>query len=177
MGLVDETDFGSRLEPRGFVRAMRSVARAGIGRRAIEELEQVDFRRGEHVAPLLDQINTALFESPLPDREWKELETRLGLDTIASLLDVSASSARRYRRGLRATPDLVADRLHFLALVVGDLVGSYNDVGLRRWFERPRRLLDGKSPARILTGPWKPGDEAAERVRLLAQSLTASPAT
>jgi hypothetical protein len=177
MGLVEETAFAKRLEPRHFVRAMQKVADAGIGQRAIGQLQQADLGRSEEVSPLLDQINAALLDSPLPAREWKELEAALGLEALATLLGISPSSARRYRRGRRDTPDLIADRLHLLALLVGDLAGAYNDIGIRRWFERPRRLLDGKSPAQILRGDWKPGDPSVERVGALAQALTTSPAT
>ena len=31
---------------------------------------------------------------------------------------------------------MIAGRLHFLATVVGDLAGAYNEIGIRRWFER-----------------------------------------
>jgi hypothetical protein len=178
MGLLSEEKISrTRLEPRSFVRAMRSVAEAGIAQSAISELERADLDRGEDISPLLDRINAALVESPLPQREWKDLEARLGLELLATLLGVSLSSARRYRRGERPTPDAIAERLHFLALLVGDLAGAYNEIGIRRWFERPRRLLDGKSPAQVLTGVWRPGTEAVERVRSVAEALTASPAT
>jgi hypothetical protein len=71
----------------------------------------------------------------------------------------------------------VAARLHFLALVVGDLAGSYNEVGIRRWFERPRSLLGGEPPAKRLEGDWDPDDEGPARVRALAAALLSSPAT
>jgi hypothetical protein len=71
----------------------------------------------------------------------------------------------------------VAARLHFLANVVGDLAGAYNEMGIRRWFERPRTLLGGRSPAQLLTDGWTPEDPRAKKVRDLARSLTGSPAT
>jgi hypothetical protein len=42
----------------------------------------------------------------------------------------------------------VAERLHWLAMVVADLAGSYNALGIRRWFERPRALLGGAARVR-----------------------------
>jgi hypothetical protein len=71
----------------------------------------------------------------------------------------------------------VAARLHFLALVVGDLAGSYNDVGIRRWFHRKRTLLDGRSPASLLKGEWDPDEEGPARVRQLARDLVSLSAT
>jgi hypothetical protein len=80
-------------------------------------------------------------------------------------------SLRRYAAKSRTIPDLVAARLHFLALVVGDLGGAYNDFGIRRWFERPRSQLDGKAPRQILRGPWTPDDAVVQTLRALAADL------
>ena len=101
----------------------------------------------------------------------------LGLELLARLLGISESSARRYLSGSRSTPDSVAARLHFLAFVVGDLGGAYNDIGVRRWFDRPRRRLDGSTPAETLGERWSPDDEDARRVRDLARALLSSPVT
>ena len=90
---------------------------------------------------------------------------------------MAASSLKRYQSEERATPDPVAARLHFLALVVGDLAGSYNDVGIRRWFHRKRTLLDGRSPAALLKGEWDPDDDGPARVRQLARDLVSLSAT
>ena len=79
--------------------------------------------------------------------------------------------------GDRATPDAVAARLHHLALVVGDLAGSYNDIGIRRWFRRKRSQLDGQPPAALLARDWDPDDEGPRRVRELARSLVDLAAT
>jgi hypothetical protein len=66
----------------------------------------------------------------------------------------------------------VAARLHWLAMVVADLAGAYNNFGIRRWFERPRSQLQGKSPRQVLGNAWSPDDEAASRVRALASVLS-----
>ncbi|HEY0152257.1 MAG TPA: hypothetical protein VGB92_09685 [Longimicrobium sp.] len=151
------------------------VARdAGIGRGLIMPGPSGDEARWEgFVRNLLD----ALEESPVPRMEWKGLERVLGADLLSELIGVSPSSLRRYVIGTRDTPDDVAARLHFLALVVGDLSGSYNDIGVRRWFERRRTQLGGKTPAELLQDGWDPQDEGPENVRKLAAALLGAPAT
>jgi hypothetical protein len=71
----------------------------------------------------------------------------------------------------------VAARLHFLARVVAELKGAYNDIGVRRWFGRKRTALRGKSPAQILNGDWIPENRNAQKVLDLARSLAFSAAT
>ena len=126
---------------------------------------------------VLERVHEALDESPTPATEWQAVTDVLGADLLAGLVGVSASSARRYQSGFRPTPDAIAVRLHFLALVVADLAGAYNDIGVRRWFERPRQRLRGNTPAQLLAGDWSPDDDEPSRVRELAASLASSPAT
>ena len=116
-------------------------------------------------------------QSPVPKQEWRALQDVLGLELLARLLGISLSSARRYISGSRSTPDGVAARRHFLAFVVGDLAGAYNDIGIRRWFDRPRERLDGSSPAQALGEGWSPIDDGPRRVRDLARALASSLAT
>lgn len=151
------------------------VARdAGIGRALTMPRNSMDEERWEgFVLDLLD----ALEESPLPRTEWVGLERVLGADMLADLVGVSPSSLRRYAAGTRDTPDDVAARLHFLALVVGDLSGSYNDFGVRRWFRRRRSQLGGQAPADLLQGAWDPQEEGPDKVRKLAAALLGAPAT
>ena len=87
------------------------------------------------------------------------------------------SSLRRYLSGARSTPDEVAARLHFLAPVTGDLAGAYNDVGIRRWFVRPRKLFGNRAPAHLPGRTWQPEDPGLRRVQDLARTLVPSPAT
>jgi hypothetical protein len=75
-------------------------------------------------------------DSPLPDQEWTALRNTLGDGLLARLCRVSEVSLRRYAARARPTPDVVAQRLHILALIVADLRGAYNDYGVRRWFQR-----------------------------------------
>lgn len=120
----------------------------------------------------LDQLTQVLEDSPNPSTEWGTMRETFGDDMLAELLDISASSLRRYAAGQRATPDTSAARLHWLAMVVSDLAGGYNALGMRRWFLRPRAQLDGRSPQATLGTGWQPDDAAAQRVRALAAHLS-----
>jgi uncharacterized protein (DUF2384 family) len=124
-------------------------------------------------------LTEALEESPAPPYEWKRLTSlfQSEQEELAEILGISLSSLRRYSSKQRETPDDVAGRLHYLALVTGDLAGAYNDLGVRNWFRRKRVLLDGKAPKDLLGDDWRPGDPGPERVRALARSLAAGPAT
>jgi hypothetical protein len=165
-----------RLDLDRLVKLLAPVRNAGIARQPIAELpgQGASPRR---LAGLLELVDEALVESPSPDKEWPRCEDVLGSQLLARLLDISESSLRRYWTSRRGTPDDVAARLHFLALVISDLAGSYNDLGVRRWFDRPRPQLDGKSPAALLRRTWSPTDPGPSSVRQLAEALTASPAT
>jgi hypothetical protein len=178
MGLVEPEP-----EPpaRGELAAIRHVAtrvgRAGIATATAAALNNVETPTSDELAALLETMIAALEASPAPKFEWAGLLRVMDPDALASLLNVSASSLKRYQSGERATPDSVAARLHYLALVVGDLAGSYNDIGIRRWFQRRRSLLDGRTPADLLNGDWDPDDAGPARVRELARDLVSLSAT
>ncbi len=120
----------------------------------------------------LDQLAQVLEESPSPSTEWPTMRDIFGDDLLASLLDISTSSLRRYTTSERVTPDSTAGRLHWLAMVVSDLAGGYNALGMRRWFERTRAQLAGLSPRAALGAGWQPDDMAAREVRALASALS-----
>ena len=119
----------------------------------------------------------ALDRSPAPIAEWPALQEVLGPQPLAGLVGVSASSAQRYASGARPTPEAIAVRLNLVALVVSDLAGAYNHIGVRRWFQRPRTRLDGNTPAQLLGADWRPDEDGPKRVRELAASLASSPAS
>ena len=123
------------------------------------------------VARLAGHMAEAVDGSPMPAVEWPALLRSLGEELVGELVGVSPTSVRRYAAGARRTPDDVADRLHTVALVVASLNGSYNDVGVRRWFHRPRTALNGKAPADILAGDWSSDDADVVSVQALADSL------
>lgn len=154
---------------------LRAIQDAGIGRGLVREVPPS--YGTDEVASLLDDLESALEASPVPEKEWPALLAVFDASQLGELLGISASSLKRYASGARGTPDDVAARLHLLALVVGDLAGSYNEIGVRRWFDRTRSQLDGKAPAAMLRGPWDPDDSGPSRVRALAAALHASPAT
>ena len=149
---------------------------AGVGRHLPDVVPQ-GRETPEAFVQQLKQLNDALEASPVPASEGPRLDKLLGRELLSRLLQVSVVSQRRYLAGERSVPDAVAARLHFLALVAGDLAGAYNDIGVRRWFDRPRTLLGGRSPAELLEPEWQPEDPGPRRVRDLARALVWSPAT
>jgi hypothetical protein len=178
MGLIETDPSGTTPLDAGAVRQLATrVRQAGIASGAAAALNNVEPPTGEELAALLRTMIAALDASPVPKFEWSGLARVLDPEQLASLLSVSLSSLNRYQSGERDTPDPIAARLHFLALVIGDLSGSYNDVGIRRWFGRKRTALGGRTPAQVLTGDWDPEDAGPERVRALARELVTMSAT
>lgn len=171
MGLLQGEPPIRRLDVDAIERVLRRVARvAGVGRGVVVNIA--------HAHPSAAELERALYRayeelehSPVPHAEWHAVVEHLGLELVTRLLGIAPASARRYAKAQRRTPDDVAERLHFLALVSADLAGSYNDFGIRRWFERPRPQLDMKSPAQLLRGEWGADSGPATQVRELARSL------
>jgi hypothetical protein len=175
MGLVPPGEMLHRPDMDSLSRVLTYVQRAGIGRGLVREAAAA--YDADRLAALLDELQEALAQSPVPDAEWPALQRVFDIQQLARLLGISVSSLRRYSSGVRRTPDDIAARLHFLALVVGDLAGSYNEVGIRRWFERKRSQLDGQAPSDLLGDAWDPDQAGPSRVRALAAALLATPAT
>jgi transcriptional regulator with XRE-family HTH domain len=162
----------------GTVRQLaKHVRQAGIASGAAAVLNNVEPPTAEELASLLRTMIAALEASPVPKFEWAGVARVLDAEQLAALLTVSLSSLSRYQSGERETPDAVAARLHFLALVVSDLAGSYNDIGIRRWFGRKRSALAGRTPTQLLSGEWDPDDAGPVRVRDLARELVTLSAT
>jgi hypothetical protein len=177
MGLIRahdaETFSGSESMQAALRKVLEAARAAGIGQALTVP---ADPRNDEEWRALAAHLFYALEESPVPMLEWTGLERVLSAALLASLVGVSASSLRRYASGARPTPDAVAVRLHALALVVGDLAGSYNALGVRRWFGRTRAQLNGQAPIALLSCSWHPQDEGPVRVRELAATLLGAPA-
>jgi len=172
VGLLSDRESVERLDMALVRRIAEEASAAGVGRSAaVGILGQPG--TDERLASLLQRLDDAMAASPLPDRELRGLADMFDLDTLGHLSGSSAVSLRRYVAGSRRVPDAVAERIHWLAIVVGDLLGAYNEVGVRRWFERARTSLDGRRPSDILHGDWHPDDPDVERVRRLAASLAA----
>ena len=177
MGLLPQQEVIEVLDRKTLNRVLHHIFRAGIARGLATDLDEPAQLDAERLEKLLDHLNEALQESPAPAHEWPHLVAILGVDQLARLLAISTSSVRRYKESARATPDDIAARLHFLALVVGDLAGAYNDIGIRRWFDRPRATLGNRTPLQLLRGEWNPSDAGPAKIRELARSLVAAPAT
>jgi hypothetical protein len=152
-------------------RLVRHLREAGIARGPALHFDTATPPTATETEALLRLVLAALEASPVPTSEWPVLSRVFDAEGLASLLGTSVSSLRRYASGERDTPDDVAARLHHLALVVGDLAGAYNDVGIRRWFHRTRSALDGRTPAALLSEAWSPEDPGPQRVRELARAL------
>lgn len=177
MGLLQGLEI-ERLDLPSFRRVVDRLAEAGIGTELSAALSVPGAEQDPgDLRDLLEALRESLEVSAVPEREWGALEELFGVDLLANLLQISPASVRRYRSSARATPDDVAARLHFLANVAGDLAGTYNEIGVRRWFQRHRTALDGKAPADLLTAGWDPDAPGPARVRQLSRSLLASPAT
>ena len=155
-------DLAELLRRRGVAsRATASLARAM--QEPLNDVELIDALRAT-----LDAVDA----SPHPEGEWAPARELLGDELLARVLRISASSLRRYAAGDRRTPDEVAWRLHLVARLLAALVGSYNDYGMRRWFERRRSALDGATPAELVERAKTEDDERLEAVLALAEQLT-----
>lgn len=145
-----------------------------VGERSTDPDELAD---DPQIVALIDRLADELEQTPNPDTEWLAVRDVLGGDLLTDLVGASNSSIRRYLSGDRPTPDGVAARLHFLAMRNADLLGAYNDWGVRRWYGRRRTALDGRRPADILTGDWDLDAHDVRAVAQLARSLVGSSAT
>ena len=161
---------GERVVNRAFLNTL-FVKLVGAGLVRDDRLRLSNANTAAEYRSLFEHVLEVIEHSPLPASEWAPLHNVLGDELLANLLDISAASLRRYSRNERSTPDDIAGRLHFLALVVSDLSGSYNDYGIRRWFARPRQVLESKSPAAVLEGGFEPTGDAARTVSRLAADL------
>jgi hypothetical protein len=171
MGLVEPE--GGRLDAADLAHLVKRLREAGIARAPALRLDNVELPSVGEAEALLRLVIAALEASPVAKHEWPAVSRVLDPELLAPLLGISVSSLRRYLSGERDTPDDVAARLHHLALIVGDLGGAYNEVGVRRWFGRKRSALGGKAPAALLAADWNPDDPGPQKVRELARALVA----
>ena len=98
-----------------------------------------------------------------------------GITALAALLSIATEDLRAYRDGRRAVPAVVAARISFVRQVTDDLAGSYDNMGMRRWWERPRTALGGRAPRAALGPDWDPQGHVARTIRGLAADLTDRP--
>jgi hypothetical protein len=119
----------------------------------------------------LDAALVALDESPVPAAELAKLTSILGHELLVGMLEISLASLQRYQNGDREAPDAIAEKAHFLTSVIAALEGTYNEFGVRRWFERPRSVFNNRTARQLLSRRWTPSDESARRVLAAAESL------
>jgi hypothetical protein len=174
MGFLPRTAQRVELD-RAFLAELAQLLRSeGVAAVATSRLQRAagaktvdDAELGEALRATLEAVDA----SPMPGAEWLPARDFLGDDLLARLLRISVSSLRRYASGERTTPDAVAWRLHAVARLLAALIGSYNDYGVRRWFERRRVALDGATPAEVLAQAESEDDERLQRVVGLAEAL------
>jgi hypothetical protein len=150
MGLLPEgVEGATRLDSNLLEDLADALRSAGV---ATAQADRLESARGKALAQALQETLAAVESSPNPAGEWAPVREMLGDDDLLSVLvgGISPSSLRRYASGERDTPDEVAWRLHLVARIISSIRGSYNGYGIRRWFERPRSQLDGKTPGRRL---------------------------
>lgn len=173
---VSEADLMSRALRMGYVSedegidaAMRSLAAHGVCRSSAEQWLQLKPGQHKQRQQLLSTTYRLLEDSPTPATEWGGLREIVGDELLARILSISVASLRRYAAGERRCPDEVAARLHWLAMVVEHLEGSFNAFGIRRWFQRSRQALGGLSPLAVLGEAWHPESAGPRRVMALAE--------
>jgi hypothetical protein len=179
MGLLS-TPTITRLDGAVIRQLVADLQRQGIALSAGVGLEELMRDRGaplsdaalQALESLIDGIGETLESIAAPRAEWPAMRQALGDEALADLLEISLSSLRRYSTAERETPADVVNRLHWLALVVADLAGAYNDFGIRRWFERPRAQLGGVGPREFLGPGWHFDDERSQWVRQLARTIS-----
>jgi hypothetical protein len=167
MGLWDPPA-GVRLDPGLFNSIVRNLQSVGIVGALQLRGSSTDVRSW---LAAWRSVADAVDGSPHPEGEWAPARELLGDDLLAEILGVSDSSLRRYSAGGRGTPDRVATRLHAVGQITSALAGSYNEYGIRRWFDRSRVQLGRRRPKDLLAGEWSPDDEDVRRVVDLAESL------
>ncbi len=172
MGVLTSEVDTLNLDIEAIIRAAKDVTELGIGRRVVINPERWREYSADDLCSRLKTLSAILEESPQPMSEWKRLRMLLSDEMLATMTHVSEQSVRRYATESRETPDEVASRLHWLALITGDLQGAYNTAGVRKWFLRPRKSFGGQTPIEMLGAKlWNPTDENPVAVRTFAHSL------
>jgi hypothetical protein len=143
MGLLPDTREITDLNV-GLLRgALENASEAGLP----VDLVQFDIGlKGPSSLPeYLDTLEATVENNPTTT-ELPSVAMWLGPDLSSDLVGIARSSLNRYLTNRRSVPDEVAWRAHQTCLLIGDLAGSYNEVGMRRWMTRGRRELDGMTP-------------------------------
>jgi hypothetical protein len=149
-----------RLDRSTLLDIAETAARAGIAQTDAARLMSEKDLDPATVRAFLERLGDSLRESPMPELELVSLLDLFPHDELGTLLGASESSLRRYASGARRPPDDAASSLLDRRRVSR---GAYNDIGVRRWFQRQRTLLDGRTPAQPCAA--RTPDPRARRVR------------
>ncbi|MFO1540222.1 MAG: hypothetical protein ACKOTZ_07205 [Chloroflexota bacterium] len=172
VGLLADAPVGDVLDLALLRRVASRAAAAGVGAEpALALLALPEDPDPSLLAACIDRLDGALTGSPQPATALPELAAVYGDAFLGTLVGISPASLRRYVARERAVPDPVAARIHFLALVTADLAGTWNAYGLRRWWDRPRTALGGRTPRAALGERWDPDERDAQAVAALAAAL------
>ncbi|MEB3352612.1 MAG: hypothetical protein VKM34_00010 [Cyanobacteriota bacterium] len=177
---VSEAEFIDRVVRMGLLSppataadAMQALLREGICTNGARQWLGQDADSVGARAQVLAAVYSRLRHCPSPMTEWQAVRDVLNDDEIlAALIGIGVISVRRYAKGERTCPDAVAARLHWLALLIHQLEGTYNAYGIRRWFQRPRAALAGQAPQDLLKGNWDPEDDPIRAITALAESAS-----
>jgi hypothetical protein len=140
------------------------VASAGLAEQVAARPTRAARRRGDPGVPrrLIESLRPRPDHPPVLDLRYPAL---------GRLVGASVPSLRRYAGEDRRTPDAVAQRVHLVALLTAILRGSFNEFGIRRWFERPHPALGGRVPGDLVARASDPADRDARSVLGAALSL------
>jgi len=178
MGLLDEQVDTLNLNLDAIIFVAKKVASEGLGRKVVIDPERWREYSSTDLRMRLNELSSILEDSPLPEREWSRVKELLQEDLMTGMLHISEPSLRRYAQGERQCSDNVSNKLHWLALVLGDLLGSYNEIGARNWFLRPRKSFGGKTPFQMLSArDWNPDDAGPIKIREFVKSLNGAMGT
>ena len=170
MGLLQGEGEISRLTVAILESALESAVNSGIPVDVAEYTRSLADERG--LSSFLDKAEAIVEENPVPT-ELPSVEAWLGPELSCEVVGVSRTSLNRYLKNARGLPDDVSWRAHLSCLLIGDLAGSYNEIGMRRWFVRPRGELDGLTPVDWLQKTRR-ADDGFEKLRSLTSPLVSA---
>ena len=96
----------------------------------------------------------------VPAARVASLAAVLSAPVLARFLGVTPARLHAWIAETEPMPEMAIGRLAFLEDLTGRLAGRHDELGVRRWFERPRAKLGGRAPSDLLSADWSPGDPA-----------------
>ena len=178
MGLIEEPVDTLNLTLDVIISVAKKVVEEGLGRKIVIDPNRWYEYESNDLCLKLKALSDVLEHSPTPDKEWTRVRMVISEKLLAEILHISEKSSRRYEQGERQASDEVHAKLHWIALLLGDLLGSYNELGARNWFLRARKSFNGKTPYQLLAGKdWKPDDEIPSKIKEFVKSLNGAMGT